>query len=58
MLVRAAQWELDDAAHEISRGCYTDEQRAALAEQLVALAQVLSARPDEPIVVEHAPDHP
>lgn len=43
VLLRQAQWALDDAAHELPAGRTTPGRRAGLAETLEALAVVLRA---------------
>ncbi|MGH3910825.1 MAG: hypothetical protein ACRDRM_08320 [Pseudonocardiaceae bacterium] len=43
VLLRQAQWALDDAAHDFPAGRVTPGRRAELAETLEALAVVLRA---------------
>lgn len=45
VLVRAAQWELDEAAFELGGGRYPEERRKILADQLVELANALRLAP-------------
>lgn len=44
VVLRTAQWELDEVAFALPRGEVTDEQRARLAQTLATLANLL-ARP-------------
>lgn len=52
VLLRAAQWELDEAAFALGAGRYTREQRHSLAEQLTALATQLRADEGQPVVID------
>jgi len=51
VLLRQAQWALDDAAFDIGAGRSTPEQRAALAHALTQLAQALGGD-DRPLIVD------
>jgi hypothetical protein len=42
VVLRTAQWELDDVAFALPRGEVTDEQRARLAQTLATLADLLA----------------
>ncbi|MGW5642198.1 hypothetical protein ACWEV3_10930 [Saccharopolyspora sp. NPDC003752] len=49
VVLRTAQWELDEVAFALPRGEVTHEQRAHLAETLAALARLLATPlPGEP----------
>ncbi|MGH3620320.1 MAG: hypothetical protein ACRDQ5_00820 [Sciscionella sp.] len=50
VLLRAAQWKLDDVAHDLPAGRTTDYQCQQLAELLIELASLLLARTDIPEV--------
>lgn len=52
VLLRQAQWRLDDAAFEVGAGRSTREQRQALADELRHLADVLRAADDAPMVID------
>ncbi|MGW1678558.1 hypothetical protein [Saccharopolyspora sp. NPDC002376] len=52
VLLRAVQWELDEAAFEIGGGRYSEEQRATLADRLDQLATVLRTNGQLAIVDE------
>lgn len=51
VLLRQAQWALDDAAFDIGAGRATDDQREQLATALVRLAQALHDD-DQPLIVD------
>jgi hypothetical protein len=53
VVLRTAQWELDEVAFALPRGEVTDEQRARLAHTLATLADLLGALPPGAVV---APD--
>lgn len=52
VLLRQAQWSLDDAAFDVGAGRSTREQRQALADELAHLADVLRAADDAPLVID------
>lgn len=52
VLLRQAQWKLDDAAFEVGAGRSTREQRQALADDLTRLAKMLRADVDTPVVID------
>jgi hypothetical protein len=56
VLLRATQWELDEAAFELGGGRYTREQRHVLAERLTALATRLRTGEAEPVAIEATAD--
>ncbi|MGW0890456.1 hypothetical protein [Saccharopolyspora sp. NPDC002578] len=50
VLLRQAQWALDDAAFDIGAGRATSEQREQLATALVRLAQALHGD-EQPLII-------
>lgn len=59
LLLRHAQWALDDAAHDVPAGRATSQRRAELAGSLEALAVVLraSCSAGEPQLTQITADH-
>lgn len=55
VLLRCLEWELDEAAFEISAGRYDLQQRHDLAAKMTQLARVLGESSTSTTVVEH--DH-
>lgn len=52
VLLRQAQWSLDDAAFDLGAGRSTREQRQALADNLTRLADALREIDDMPVVID------
>ncbi len=53
VLLRKAEWMLDDAAHEVGGGRMSSSEREALAEALAELCEAL--RQEAPTVVDSDP---
>jgi hypothetical protein len=52
-MLRCLEWELDEAAFEISAGRYGPQQRQDLAIKMTRLARVLSEDTASAVVIEH-----
>jgi hypothetical protein len=53
VMLRCLEWELDEAAFEISAGRYGPQQRQDLAIKMTRLARVLSEDTASAVVIEH-----